>query len=1450
MCPAGQTAGYFDAGEITGLDLTGLFVQYGIPARIDLSYPDAAGWVESGDDGLIVFQGRLQTEVLGLSGADVTLQFTEPDATLNFIMELFLPAEWHFGDSFPLLGVSPLFARINLLALGGDVADTPANKPVVVVAAAAFTDSIRGGVEFAAGLGFYGYIDPASPGFSQIGWIVAAPALVTGPIEYSAAAGTVSMLLPLARATLADLFTTGSGSVGITLESDLYSGLNPALNLYECGVRFSGELDFPGGDVELAFVMQQSDSGLLNLTMTGDALAVPPLDQLADYFGVGEAFVAVLPPEFQNTSLLRISSMVFGIGMADKSVQYAQLNLTSPAASNLLPWEIFSAGDVVFAVDAVSFNFSVFQPFDLDEISFAFNLTGRMDFGGVLINLEAALPAFRFSGALASQGSADLLPLVEAVFGYTGNLPDDLVISELDFNLDVRQAVFNFDLIIDGDWTIQFGEDNAIDFTELGFAAGYNSDDGPSGSVTASFLVGDSQFNAGFNLSETSALIYGSWNTVGPDDEDANGGGGPPAVPALEDLGLPDAPDEVGYQDLAIKLGLYGLPNLPENLNLNLVAAAFSLDFIQKEFVLSAQSLNYGSAVFAAGPNENQDWGFLFGVEVPLNVVLDLSAIDVLGILPAQDEVLSLDDLHFVAATTAIPAVELSEEQLAIIGGEVASGLALSLDLRVGSTDTYSFTVRYGGKDDGSSGDVPPSDPVYDFPPPPAPPDANNLPATVAPAPETSGQPVQRSFGPLSFRNLGFGIGSNDELLISLDASISLSGLTIDLLGLSGSFLPVSPYAIGFDLSGLDVTFASSGIEISAGLLKTEIEGGTEYTGEALIKLETFSVSAFGSWATVDGNPSLFVFAMLNTPIGGPPIFFITGLAGGFGYNRDLRLPTISNVSTYPLVGGARGTVPEQQVLQDLNTYMSPLVGNYWLALGLQWTSYEILQSYALATVSFGVNFEVSLMGVASLAMPPAIEGDPIPPIAEVEMELLIDLNPYAGFFAASAQLTQNSYILSRQAALTGGFAFYFWFGSNPNSRDFVVTIGGYHPQFEPPAHYPKNVPEVGFNWKYSTELSFKGGVYFALTPAAVMAGGNLHASWTSGDIKAWFDAEADFLVQYQPFHYDVTMNVDVGASYLLDLWLTTKTISVSTSVNLHLWGPDFAGTATIDIVVMKISFNFGASSQSLPPLLTWSEFLESFFPAIYTGATTPAVPVGATATNSLISAQPTSGLLKTLSDEMGETNWVIDPGSLAIGARLLIPVTSSQITFNGSPFDTGATTASVNAGPVDGNLTATLSVEIRRGGADDTGEWSLTPALGGAPKALWSKAKPDLGADALIPNTLAGFQLAPVRLTVDESAEVGLAALMFDESAPARDFGWSAPEIPSTSYDQTGAMAELESTLTAEGSTRAAIIASLNSAGLTLDPTPDVDDFAANAANLLLAAPVLNALGAASILR
>ena len=93
--------------------------------------------------------------------------------------------------------------------------------------------------------------------------------------------------------------------------------------------------------------------------------------------------------------------------------------------------------------------------------------------------------------------------------------------------------------------------------------------------------------------------------------------------------------------------------------------------------------------------------------------------------------------------------------------------------------------------------------------------------------------------------------------------------------------------------------------------------------------------------------------------------------------------------------------------------------------------------------------------------------------IGFVELAFLAYYSSTDNVLWIEAQLTDASYLFDKNCRLTGGFAMICWFSRG----DFLLSLGGYHPKFNPPSHYPA-VPRLGFNWKPVSGLTIKGGAY------------------------------------------------------------------------------------------------------------------------------------------------------------------------------------------------------------------------------------------------------------------------------------------------------------------------------------------------------------------------------------
>jgi hypothetical protein len=577
---------------------------------------------------------------------------------------------------------------------------------------------------------------------------------------------------------------------------------------------------------------------------------------------------------------------------------------------------------------------------------------------------------------------------------------------------------------------------------------------------------------------------------------------------------------------------------------------------------------------------------------------------------------------------------------------------------------------------------------------------------------------LDKTLGPLQLRRIG-GEWVGNKLGLLLDATIELAGLKVALAGLvvrvppsKLSKLTIAEVEVGLD--GLELDFQRGAISISGALMKTKVNGSDMYSGMASIRLATFSIGAIGSYGTANGQPSFFIFGAYSGMLGGPPCFVIEGIAAGFGFNRAITVPDIDKVRDFPLVTLVLGKSPGSSgnMLETLGSGKDfpPAIGQYWIAAGVKFSSFKLVEGFALATVQFGARLEIALLGVATLKQPPS----PAPrPFIVVEMALKVRFAPDDGLLSVQAVLTANSYLFDPSCRLTGGFAFFVWFKpTNPEitnrAGDFVLTLGGYHPKFDFPGHYPR-VPRVGFNWQLpECGVTIKGEAYFALTPSFVMAGVRLSAVFRAGAFSAWFEAYADFLIGWEPFHYEAEVGVRIGASYTFRIGEIVCTLSFELAARLTLWGPPFAGEAFVDLGIVAFTLPIGdrTAARTAEPL-TWPEFAGKFLAGVDKSNPAP------------LDIAITSGMIYEFRDRTAVYT-VVKPSELSLSVESLVPVTSlaNNTLCRGKAWERQSYNTKLGIRPMQlTQFASTLSLELSAAGD----VFEHFPIIKNMPEALWS---------------------------------------------------------------------------------------------------------------------------------
>ncbi len=637
---------------------------------------------------------------------------------------------------------------------------------------------------------------------------------------------------------------------------------------------------------------------------------------------------------------------------------------------------------------------------------------------------------------------------------------------------------------------------------------------------------------------------------------------------------------------------------------------------------------------------------------------------------------------------------------------------------------------------------------------------------------------LDKRIGPVHLQRLGFAY-QDGKVILLLDASMTMIGLGMQLMGFGLGFkLKWPPKTPDFYLDGLGLSYDRPPITISGAFLHSTQEVDNEtidvYSGGAIIKISKFSISAIGSYAKVKDETSLFIYGVFDGPIGGPAFFFVTGIAAGFGYNRRVNMPSVNEVANYPLVALAMQPKSEDgkaptiaDVLQSLETPMNngrkPIeisVGDFWLAIGIKFTSFNIIESFVLLTVNFGTKLEFAILGLSRLIWPEKKTNE-IKPIVYVELAVLAHFGPGSDVISVEAVLTPNSYVLSPDCKLSGGFAFYTWI-SGPHEGDFVITLGGYHPKFVKPAHYP-TVPRVALNWKIGKFLSIKGELYYALTSSAIMAGGRWEVLFKTSIVKVTIILWADMLIAWAPFQYTIDIGIILRIEANIKVLFVRIHFNFEMGAQLHIWGPPFAGKVHVDWTIFSFTISFGDHSKKAPKPLQWHAFSNNFIPQgkkeeskkVLKSKKTKATPIS---DPDPINITISSGLIAV----KGEHKFpVINPQELTIAVDSFIPVTtlkynnhkvsddsivrsaSTLITYKERNSDIGIRPCGFLATEMDFEMNVNLYLQEK---AMDV---QLRGIAKGVAEALWgakasTSTNKDPGTATVISNVLTGVTLLP----------------------------------------------------------------------------------------------------------
>lgn len=590
--------------------------------------------------------------------------------------------------------------------------------------------------------------------------------------------------------------------------------------------------------------------------------------------------------------------------------------------------------------------------------------------------------------------------------------------------------------------------------------------------------------------------------------------------------------------------------------------------------------------------------------------------------------------------------------------------------------------------------------------------DASNTPNTTAAA--------KKKFL-VSISNIKPSLVKN-EVSIVVDANFTIGPFGLQLIGLGLSF-PVSEIRnptkfdfskVNYHLDGLALSYETPTIKIGGAFLRDTTGPNIIYNGLLQIKLIKTEIIAIGSYTKIGTTSSLFAFGYLGVNIPLHPAITILGLGLGFGLNRNFVMPPIAKISSFPIVKVINGEQKfEGEALkaffQDLNTYITPEDGCYILMGAVKFESFKVIQTTAIIAVTFGNKLNINLLGVSKFEKKGSYN-------IELGFSVLLDVDE--GVFMARGEFSNNSYILTPKIKITGGFAFGMWF-KNEKAGDFVVSIGGYHPKFEVPKHYPQSIPRIGVDFNVE-DVHFSAKVYFAVTPTCMMAG--LDAQLTTKYVSSLLSADifirlvADFLIDFQPFSYDAQASSQIHLYLIVGKGWFSISYSFDLTAQLNIYGPDLGGDGYLSISKFNIPFKFGENKKI--QYFSNNQFVTTYFPK--------------EDIEKILTYNISNGVINKFKDNKGVEQIAVNPKDFELEITSKIPITS----INNDEYSIRKVIRLVCDGFPE--LVNTLNINFNHD------NFIIEPILQSQPKAIWtdSQSKPNQLSSQLLDNVCMGVQI------------------------------------------------------------------------------------------------------------
>jgi hypothetical protein len=414
-----------------------------------------------------------------------------------------------------------------------------------------------------------------------------------------------------------------------------------------------------------------------------------------------------------------------------------------------------------------------------------------------------------------------------------------------------------------------------------------------------------------------------------------------------------------------------------------------------------------------------------------------------------------------------------------------------------------------------------------------------------------------------------------DRVGIQSDITFPQTGGNLGVADLTFSFKPPSGIGLAVDAAG-----------VSGGGFLAHDDTKHEYMGVLQLQFTDLALQAFGLITTQDSDGSGYsLLAMIDADF--PPVqlgwgFTLDGVGGLIAVHRSASVDALraalkaDKLSTIMFPKNAITNAP--QILASLDTFFPTAPGRFLfgpMAL-IGWGTPTMLTAAVALIIELPEPIRIILLARIAVRMPTESKT-----LVRINLDALGVLDLGQNTLSLDASLFDSrvlTYTLSGDMALRASW------GAEP--REFLLSIGGFHPRFTPPSGFP-TLKRLSIDMSSGSIATLHLDTYLAITSNTLQIGANLHVlvkvSSFSIDGHLGFDA----LFQRNPFHFDGDISGSVAVSIDGDDLL-------SVSLDAMLTGPapwQVSGSFKVHIIFVDVSKSFSHtwgdsdSSEQIAPV-------------------------------------------------------------------------------------------------------------------------------------------------------------------------------------------------------------------------------------------------------------------------